>query len=342
MVARLNPPAQVSLTVNIPRSRTTERLGADAAGLDRAAALLCAGALVAFPTETVYGLGADATRAEPVAAIYAAKERPRFNPLIAHVTSAEEAYRHGRFGPLARALAEAFWPGPLTLVVPHAGTVSNLARAGLDSIALRVPSHPLARALLERVGRPLAAPSANRSGRVSPTSADHVLADLGGRVDAVLDGGTCEVGVESTIVACLDGERPRHLRAGGVPRAAIEAVVGALAAEGGAPSATAPRAPGLLASHYAPRARVRLDARTIRPGEAALLFGPVAPDGIERGRAALNLSPAGDLAEAAASLFAHLRALDASGAETIAVAPVPEHGLGEAINDRLRRAAAPR
>jgi L-threonylcarbamoyladenylate synthase len=297
---------------------------------------------VAFPTETVYGLGADATRADAVAGIYAAKDRPRFNPLIAHVPSLDAARAEGAFTAEALALAEAFWPGPLTLVVPAApgGTVSDLARAGLDSVGLRVPAHPVAQALLAAVGRPVAAPSANRSGRVSPTDAEHVLGDLQGRIHAVVDAGSARVGVESTIVSCLEGEM-RLLRPGGVAREAIERLIGrALAAghEGGA----RPLAPGMLASHYAPRARVRLKAREIRAGEAALLFGPERPAGLERAAAALNLSERGSLGEAAANLFSYLRRLDASGATTIAVAPVPGTGLGEAINDRLRRAAAER
>jgi L-threonylcarbamoyladenylate synthase len=277
-----------------------------------------------------------------VAGIYAAKERPRFNPLIAHVAGLEAATAQGSFGPLARRLAEAFWPGPLTLVVPVAATctVSDLARAGLDSIGLRVPAHPLARELLERVGRPVAAPSANRSGRVSPTTADHVLGDLDGRIEAVLDGGSANVGVESTIVACLD-DNPRLLRPGGVPREAIENVIGRpLAADNGEGGEVL--APGMLASHYAPRARVRLNATAIAPGEAVLLFGKAQPSGLANAVQALNLSESGDLAEAAAHLFSDLRRLDASGAETIAVTPIPETGLGEAINDRLRRAAADR
>ena len=219
-----------------------------------------------------------------------------------------------------------------------AGTICDLARAGLDSVALRVPAHPLARELLARLGAPVAAPSANRSGGVSPTRAEHVLADLDGRIDAVLDGGPTEVGLESTIVACIS-DGPRLLRPGGVPREEIERVVGRLL---GPANETAPRAPGMLLSHYAPRAMVRLDAADIRAGEAALLFGPAPPAGADRATAALNLSARGDLVEAAANLFSHLRALDASGARAIAVAPIPETGLGEAINDRLRRAAAER
>jgi L-threonylcarbamoyladenylate synthase len=297
---------------------------------------------VAFPTETVYGLGADAASAEAVARIYEAKERPRFNPLIAHVPDLDAALGQGTFDGTASRLAEAFWPGPLTLVVPCAPgcTVSDLARAGLDSVALRVPDHDLARALLGLVGRPVAAPSANRSGRISPTAAGHAMEDLEGRIDAVLDGGPTRVGLESTIVACLGGA-PRILRPGGVSRERIEAVAGPCAARGPEDGA-APRAPGMLASHYAPRARVRLAATEIRPGEAALLFGPDAPEGVERAAAVLNLSPGGDLVEAAARLFASLRALDGAGVETIAVAPIPVDGLGEAIADRLRRAAAER
>ncbi|HEX2134282.1 MAG TPA: L-threonylcarbamoyladenylate synthase [Microvirga sp.] len=327
--------------MNDRRSRVTRRIPADAAGLDEAAAIVRAGGLVAFPTETVYGLGADATRAEAVVGIYAAKERPRFNPLIAHVASFAAAETQGRFDATARRLAEAFWPGPLTLVVPAAPAcaVSDLARAGLDSVGLRVPAHALARELLLRVGRPVAAPSANLSGRVSPTDAAHVLADLDGRIDAVVDGGPAAVGVESTIVACLDG-LPRLLRPGGVPREAIEQVLGhgiALGSDG-----QAPLAPGMLASHYAPRARVRLVAESVRPGEAALLFAGARPAGLEGAAMALDLSASGDLAEAAARLFSYLRRLDAAGAASIAVTPIPEHGLGEAINDRLRRAAAER
>lgn len=321
----------------------TARLKADQAGLAEAAAILKRGGLVAFPTETVYGLGADATNAEAVAGIYAAKERPSFNPLISHLESFEAAKVQGLFDETAESLAEAFWPGPLTLVVPVAPTctVSDLARAGLDSVGLRVPAHPLAHALLAATGRPVAAPSANRSGRVSPTDADHVLGDLDARIDAVLDGGASDVGVESTIVACLGGA-PRLLRPGGVPREAIEAVIGRPLESGLEGGEENPLAPGMLASHYAPHAQVRLDATEIRPGEAALLFGQTPLQGSEQAQAQLNLSKNGDLKEAAAHLFSYLRQLDASGARTIAVAPIPETGLGEAINDRLQRAAAER
>ncbi|WP_438823089.1 L-threonylcarbamoyladenylate synthase [Methylobacterium frigidaeris] len=324
-------------------SMPTRRLAADDAGVSEAGALLRAGRLVAIPTETVYGLGADASDPAAVAGIYAAKERPRFNPLIAHLPDLAAARREGDFGPEALRLAEAFWPGPLTLVVPAADTarVCDLARAGLPSVALRVPGSALAREVLAAAGCPVAAPSANRSGRVSPTEVDHVLGDLDGRIAAVLDGGPCPVGVESTIVACLDGP-PVLLRPGGVPRDAIERVLGRELALPSASDGAAPVSPGLLASHYAPRATVRLDATRIRPGEAALLFGPVAPDGFDDAAVSLNLSPSGDLAEAAAHLFAHLRRLDAAGPATIAVAPIPADGLGEAIRDRLARAAAPR
>jgi len=320
----------------------TRRLTPDATGIAEAAAILKRGGLVAFPTETVYGLGADATNAEAVAGIYAAKERPSFNPLISHLDSFEAARKQGTFDETAERLARAFWPGPLTLVVPVAETctISDLARAGLDSVALRMPAHLLAHALLERTGRPIAAPSANRSGRISPTEADHALGDLDGRIDAVLDGGPALVGVESTIVACLGGA-PCLLRPGGVPREAIEALI-ERKLETGAEPGNNPVAPGMLASHYAPRAQVRLNATEIRPGEAALLFGTCSPDGIDAAKAVLNLSENGDLTEAAARLFSSLRQLDASGVETIAVGPIPETGLGEAINDRLRRAAAER
>jgi L-threonylcarbamoyladenylate synthase len=326
--------------VSGPLTGMTERLAPDSAGIARAAELLASGQLVAFPTETVYGLGADATSGEAVARIYTAKGRPRFNPLIAHVASLAAARSEGVFNDTALMLGERFWPGPLTLVVPAApgSRVSDLARAGLDTVALRVPGHPIALDLLRRAGCPIAAPSANRSGRVSPTTATHVLADLGGRIDAVLDGGPTQVGLESTIVTCLT-DSPRLLRPGGLPREAIEEAIGRALA-GGSAYDGAPRAPGMLASHYSPRARVRLNAERIAPGEAALLFGRRTPADLSGAGLVLNLSDRGDLAEAAAHLFSHLRALDDSGAATIAVAPIPEQGLGEAVNDCLRRAAA--
>ena len=322
-------------------TRRTRTIGADAEGIAEAARVLRAGGLVAMPTETVYGLAADATSAPAAAAIYAAKQRPAFNPLIAHVLDAAAAMREAAFDSHARALAAAFWPGALTLVAPASpdGRVSALARAGLDSVALRAPSHPAARALIAAAGVPLIAPSANRSGRVSPTSAAHVLADLDGRIDLIVDAGPTRLGLESTIIACLGGV-PRLLRHGAVPLEAIEAALGF--AIGAPPQGTgaAPLAPGLLASHYAPRARLRLAAREAAADEAALDFGGALGGGAARVRR--DLSPTGDLAEAAANLFGHLRALDAMGVATIAVAPIPERGLGAAINDRLRRAAAPR
>jgi L-threonylcarbamoyladenylate synthase len=318
----------------------TERLLPDPAGLARAAALLRAGRLVAFGTETVYGLGADATDAAAVAAIFAAKDRPRFNPLICHYPDAEAAFADVVAGPEARVLAAAFWPGPLTLVLPRqAGSlVAPLTGAGLDTLAVRVPAPAVARALLAAVGRPVAAPSANRSGQVSPTTAAHVAEGLGGRIAAVLDSGPCAVGVESTVVD-LSGDRPRLLRPGGVPLEALVAAIGPVAL--GAPPADAGvlRAPGQLASHYAPGLPVRLDAATVAADEALLAFG--AP--LEGAAAVFNLSPGGNLAEAAARLFAGLRWLDAQAqVQGIAVMPIPEAGLGRAINDRLRRAAAPR
>ena len=322
---------------------TTLRLAADRDGIVRGARLLGDGHLVAFPTETVYGLGADATDAQAVAGIFAAKERPRFNPLIAHVASLAAARREGVFDDAALSLAEAFWPGPLTLVVPASdgGAISELARAGLPSVALRVPRSALARDLLTEFGRPVAAPSANRSGRVSPTSTAHVLADLDGRIAAVIDGGASPVGLESTVVACLGG-RPRLLRPGGVTREELERVLGSRIDGSEDRAAASPLAPGLLASHYAPRARVRLEAVSVEPGEAVLLFGPDRPAGLTGALASFDLSRAGDLVEAAAGLFAALRRLDASGAAVIAVMPIPRTSLGEAINDRLYRAAAPR
>ncbi len=324
-------------------SGATARLAGDPAGLAEAARLLRAGRLVAFPTETVYGLGADATNPAAVTGIFDAKERPRFNPLISHLPDATAARREGALDRVAERLAEAFWPGPLTLVVPATpGTrVCDLARAGLPSLALRVPASPLAHEFLAEVGRPVAAPSANRSGRVSPTRPEHVLADLDGRIAALLDGGATPVGVESTVVACLGG-RPRLLRPGGITREALAEVLGQEVWSAEADDSARPIGPGLLASHYAPRARVRLDARSIEAGDAALLFGPDSPGGLPKAAASFNLSERGDLAEAAAALFSGLRRLDASGAAVIAVTPIPTTGLGEAINDRLRRAAAPR
>jgi len=319
-----------------------------AATTAEAARILAAGGLVAFPTETVYGLGADATNGAAVARLYEAKGRPSFNPLIAHVTDAAAARRLARFGADAARLADAFWPGPLTLVLPKADgcTVSELATAGLDTIAVRVPRHAVAQDLLNAFGRPIVAPSANRSGHVSPTTAAHVLADLSGRIDLIVDGGATAVGVESTIVACLDGSfgEPSLLRPGGVPRDDIERVLERPLAEAAAGIAVedAPLAPGMLASHYAPHTRMRLNARNLEAGEALLAFGPVSVKGAQNAVKILNLSARGDLIEAAANLFSHLRALDAAKAAMIAVMPLPQDGLGEAINDRLQRAAAPR
>ena len=321
----------------------TRVLKADSASIVTAATALRQGGLVAFPTETVYGLGANACDGAAIARLYAAKGRPAFNPLIAHVADVAAARQLAMFDPDAEKLAAAFWPGPLTLVLPKRPDcpVAALALAGLDSIALRIPSHPTARALLAAFGGPVVAPSANRSGHVSPTTPAHVLADLRGRIELILDDGPCAVGVESTIVALLGTNTglPTLLRPGGLPREEIERVLGhALAVTAASEDGDAPLAPGMLASHYAPKARVRLDAVTPRAGEALLAFGE-APhfDGTT-----LNLSPRGDLIEAAANLFSHLRALDAAGATAIAVMPVPHDGLGDAINDRLARAAAPK
>jgi L-threonylcarbamoyladenylate synthase len=316
---------------------------ADAAAIGEAARILAAGGLVAFPTETVYGLAADATNGAAVARLYAAKGRPRFNPLIVHVADRSVAQRLGKFDPAAAALAAAFWPGPLTLVLPKTDDcpVAELATAGLETIAVRAPNHPIAQGLIEAAGRPLVAPSANRSGHVSPTTAAHVAADLGGRIDLILDGGPTPVGVESTIVACLFGP-PVLLRPGGVARAAVEQILGRPLGEPAQTRSDAPLAPGMLASHYAPVTRLRLDVDKVEPHEALLAFGSSLPPGAVQAVALLNLSPSGDLVEAAANLFAHLRALDRAGARAIAVTPLPREGLGEAINDRLTRAAAPR
>jgi len=318
--------------------RQTERLADDAAGIDRAAALLRAGGLVAFTTETVYGLGADARDGRAVAGIFAAKGRPAFNPLIVHVADLAAAERLAVLPAAARRLAVAFWPGPLTLVLPlrDGAGLSPLVTAGLSTVGLRVPAHPVARSLLVAARCPVAAPSANPSGRVSPTTADHVLAGLSGRIDAVLDGGACPVGVESTIVGF--GPDPVILRPGSVTAEALAEVLGVSVPHTVAEASDRPIAPGQLASHYAPRAALRLDAEGPRPGERFVGFGPPPPGVI----ADLSLSPGGDLTEAAARLFAVLHALDADGAGPVAVAPVPDTGLGRAINDRLRRAAAPR
>ena len=321
---------------------TTQIRPAGAAATAAAARTLRDGGLVAFPTETVYGLGADAANAEAVARLYRAKGRPAFNPLIVHVGDLKAAHRIACFDATALALADAFWPGPLTLVLPKAPhcPVAELATTGLDTVAIRVPAHPVARDILHEFGGAVVAPSANLSGHVSPTTAAHVQSDLSGRIDLIVDGGAVEVGVESTIVGCF--APPTLLRPGGIPRAEIERVLGSSLArpDSGAIDGRPPAA-GMLASHYAPRATVRLDATSLSRGEALLAFGPAVLAGSETATAVMNLSECGDLKEAAANLFGYLRALDASGARTIAVMPVPDHGLGEAINDRLRRAAAP-
>ncbi|MGE0750437.1 MAG: L-threonylcarbamoyladenylate synthase [Variibacter sp.] len=312
------------------------------AAAEAAAARLRAGGLVAFPTETVYGLGADATDGAAIARLYAAKGRPRFNPLISHLPDPAAAMRLGIFNAAARALAARFWPGPLTLVVPKAPDcpIASLTTAGLDTVALRVPSHPVAQKILRAAARPIAAPSANRSGRVSPTRAAHVLADFPDALDLIVDGGPTEVGLESTIVACVD-ETPVLLRLGGLAREAIESALGQPVARV-LSAGEAPQAPGQLASHYAPRATIRLNATHVARGEALLTFAGARPDGADGAAMTLDLSPRGDLVEAAANFFSYLHRLDASGARAIAVVPIPEQGLGEAINDRLRRAAAPR
>jgi len=319
--------------------QTTEILAPDVAGIARAAELLREGRLVAFPTETVYGLGADARNGRAVAGIFEAKGRPRFNPLIVHVTGLEAAVRLIDLPEMALRLARAFWPGPLTLVAPVRADadIAELVTAGLPTLAVRVPAHPLARALLEEFGGPVAAPSANPSGQISPTTAAHVVEALGGAIAAILDGGACPVGLESTILG-FDGERTLLLRPGGL---AVEEIEQTLGHEIGRDPGDAITSPGQLASHYAPGAGLRLDASRPEPGEAWLGFG-LDPEGVAG--PSLNLSPDGRLIEAAANLFAHLRALDAmlGGRGTIAVAPVPERGLGLAINDRLARAAAPR
>ncbi len=324
----------------------TDRLGADAASVARAAALLLAGELVAFGTETVYGLGADATNSHAVAKVFEAKGRPHFNPLICHYPDADAVFAQVVDTPAARALTVAFWPGPLTLVLPRRVTcpVALLAGAGLDTLAVRVPSHVVALDLLRAVGRPVAAPSANRSGQVSPTTASHVLDGLAGRIAAVLDSGPCAVGVESSVLD-LTGPRAVLLRPGGVTREAIEAVIGPVdvgMTPAAAEAARTLRSPGLLVSHYAPSLPVRLNATSVAANEALLAFGPP----LAGAGAVFQLSAAGDMREAAANLFAGLRALDAEGTRLglarIAAMPVRQTGLGLAINDRLQRAAAPR
>jgi L-threonylcarbamoyladenylate synthase len=320
----------------------TPILPANEAAVATAARCLAEGGLVAFPTETVYGLGADAANPAAIARLYQAKGRPAFNPLIAHVGDLQAGMRIARFDATATALADAFWPGPLTLVLPKTRdcAVADLATAGLDTVAVRIPAHPVARAILCAFGGPVVAPSANLSGHVSPTTSEHVHSDLTGRIDLIVDGGAVAVGVESTIVGCFDA--PMLLRPGGLPRGDIERVLGRALVQ---PPQDAdndtgqPLAPGMLASHYAPRTPVRLNAERIEAGEALLAFGPGIVAGMDASNAVMNLSARGDLPEAAANLFGYLRALDTKEARAIAVMPVPHHGLGEAINDRLRRAA---
>ncbi|WP_068318276.1 L-threonylcarbamoyladenylate synthase [Polycladidibacter hongkongensis] len=304
---------------------------------------LLRGELAALPTETVYGLAADAINGEACARIYAAKGRPQFNPLISHVADVEAACKHGELDERALILAERFWPGALTLVVPkRAGSpVSELVTAGLDSIALRVPDAPLMQELTRALDRPLAAPSANLSGKISGTTADDVAADLGDKLAFLVDSGPTQVGVESTIVS-LVGPQPTLLRPGGMAREALEDVLGCSLVRAGSDD-SAPAAPGMMSSHYAPESWLRLNATQIEAGEVALLFGPVAPDGLSKAKAQVQLSASGDLVEAAARLFRALRKADSLAAGgRIAATPVPLHGLGEAINDRLQRAAAPR
>ncbi|WP_068305805.1 L-threonylcarbamoyladenylate synthase [Pararhodobacter sp. CCB-MM2] len=310
----------------------TRLLAPDAPGLTEACALLRAGGLVSMPTETVYGLAGDATNDRAVAGIFEAKGRPRFNPLIAHFADRSRVEDFAVLTPLARRLADAFWPGPMTLVLPLKGGLSPLVTAGLETVAVRLPAHPVARALLAEFGGPLAAPSANPSGRISPVTAAHVLDGLSGRIDAVIDGGACAVGLESTILDAT-GEVPVLLRAGGLSVEAVEALGLTVAAHDGSKIT----APGQLASHYAPRGRVRLDVTAPEPGEVWVGFGPCPG-------AALTLSEAGDTTEAAARLFHALHEADALAGPggRIAFAPVPETGLGRAVKDRLRRAAAPR
>jgi L-threonylcarbamoyladenylate synthase len=308
---------------------STETVAPDPAGVSLAAALLRTGSVVAVPTETVYGLAADATNPAAVARIYAAKGRPSFNPLIAHVSGAEMAAEHVEISPLARRLIDAFWPGPLTLVLPRKpeSPVAAIVTAGLPTLAVRCPDHPVPQALIKVLGRPLAAPSANASGQISATRAEHVLKTLGGHIPLIIDAGRCKGGIESTIVA-VDGDRLRLLRPGGIPREALEAFAPVSLGASGI------EAPGMMESHYAPAKPLRLQAETAEEDEFLIGFGPITGD--------ISLSPAGDPVEAAARLFECLHAADASGARFIAVAPVPLEGLGAAINDRLRRAAAPR
>ncbi len=313
----------------------------------KAVAALCRGELVAFPTETVYGLAADARNDDAVSAVFAAKGRPANNPLIVHVKDLETARQYGDFDDLLLPLARKFWPGPLTMVVPRRAGIhlSGMVTAGLQTIALRVPSGRVALSLLQEYDGPIAAPSANPSGRLSPTEAEHVEEELGDRVALILDGGPCQMGVESTIV-CKNRGQVALLRAGAIAVEELEALIGkrvvsyqeSKTGEEGETDEARPLSPGRLSSHYAPNARLRLNARTLREGEMMLAFGPDAPERT----VGVNLSPGGDLREAAANLYAYLRILDDTGIDCIAVMPIPDEGLGRAINDRLQRAAAPR
>ena len=309
--------------------------------LARACETLGRGVPVAIPTETVYGLAADATDPRAITRIYEMKGRPRFNPLICHMADLAMAERHAVFDPLSRRIAEAFWPGPLTLVLPirPESAIHPLARAGLDTVGIRVPTG-IASRLLAAFDRPLAAPSANTSGRISPTTAQHVADDFGAKLELVLDGGPATVGLESTILK-VDGETIRLLRPGGLDATEVERVVGRPVLRNEKAGA-AIEAPGMLASHYAPDAPVRLDAEEVRPGEALIRFGGKTLPGEAEAALVLDLSPDGNLAEAAANLFGFMKRADATGARSIAFSPIPATGLGEAINDRLQRAAAPR
>ena len=315
---------------------------ADGAAIAEAARLIRAGRLVAFPTETVYGLGADATDDRAVAAIFTAKGRPTFNPLIVHFPSAAAAAVEVRFDDRAQKLAARFWPGPLTLVLPRREKcrLSLLVSAGLDTVAVRVPATDIAHALLDAAGVPIAAPSANRSGDLSPTTADHVARSLGTAVDLILDGGATRVGIESTVID-LSEPQAGLLRPGGLATEAIEAVIGPLVRLAEDPAEAARKSPGRIARHYAPRTPLRTNAHAVAAGEALLAFGQAPLPGVENAVAVLNLSPGGDTEEAAANLFAYLHRLDGAGASAIACAPLPMTGLGAAINDRLARAAEP-
>ena len=319
-----------------PPSAKTRVTSADPAAVAEAGALIRKGKLVAFPTETVYGLGANALEDTPVSSIFAAKLRPRINPLIVHVLDLVEAEKLVEFNQPASELAEAFWPGGVTLVLPRRKPcpLAHLVSAGLDSAAVRSPVHPVARGLLNAAGVPIAAPSANRSGSISPTTAAHALSELDGELSLILDGGACQIGLESTIIG-FEADTPVLLRKGAVTREAIEQIVGSTRV----PNSGKLLAPGMMASHYAPRAQLRLNADSVEKQEALLAFGGALPPG---SYPTLNLSSRSDLTEAAANLFSMLRILDKSGIKRIAVMPIPEVGLGEAINDRLARAAAPR